>query len=48
MTKGIILLVVVLLLFLLTVVLDVIPCDSPWSVGPDCEEIIQELEIQEG
>jgi len=29
-------------------ILDVIPCDSPRSVGPDCEEIIQELERQEG
>ena len=48
MIKGIMLLIVVVLLLLLTVVLDVIPCDSPWSVGPDCEEIIQELERQEG
>lgn len=27
--------------------LDVIPCDSSWSVGPSCDEILEVLEAQE-
>ncbi len=27
--------------------LDVIPCDSYWSVGPSCSEILEVLEAQE-
>ncbi len=27
--------------------LDVIPCDSYWSVGPSCDEILEVLEAQE-
>ncbi len=27
--------------------LDVIPCDSFWSVGPSCSEILEVLEAQE-
>lgn len=27
--------------------LDVIPCDSFWSVGPSCDEILEVLEAQE-
>ena len=26
--------------------LDVIPCDSFWSIGPSCVEILEELESQ--
>ena len=26
---------------------DVIPCDSFWSVGPSCDEILEVLEAQE-
>ena len=29
-----------------SLILDVIPCDSYWSVGPTCVEIIEELESQ--
>ena len=27
--------------------LDVIPCDSIWSIGPSCSEILEALEAQE-
>ncbi len=27
--------------------LDVVPCDSFWSVGPSCDEILEVLEARE-
>ena len=40
--------IVILAIVVVTVSLtiDVIPCDSFWSIGPSCVEILEELESQ--
>ena len=30
-----------------SLVIDVIPCDSYWSIGPTCDQILEVLEAQE-
>jgi len=37
---------VAIVVVMVSLTLDVIPCDSHWSVGPSCVEIQEELESQ--
>ena len=43
-----VILVLVLMSVLVLVGIDVVPCDHKWATGPSFEEIIQELEKQNG